>query len=399
MQPKQFNMLALTAVISLIAAGVVHSAFNSFNDETVTGERLFPSLESNGDATARINIQKGADKLTLEKSSDGKVWSIAERAGYPVNPDKVRALVVKLGQAELVERKTSNKDLHGALDLGDPTASGSSAKLVRLSDKAGAAIAELVVGRERGGAFGAGQAGTYVRTLSDPQTWLAKLELDATTSVMDWVEPVFFKIEKDAIDKIVVRQGETIVYQLGNAGPKNDEKKGPYKLLDVPAGKKQKADLRLDDLMNGIWTLEMVDVRARKTPPLKPDMTAEVTMDDGAKYLIGLVREDKKSWVTVNVLSDGKDSAATKAIAEATKGWAYEIADWRAEQTFKKPDDVWETVKSDVATPEASSPVAAPQMSVPSGLTAPNATGPRAETETTKKAEPAPEPANADGQK
>lgn len=351
MQPKQFNMLALSAVISLIAAGVVHSAYNSFNVEIVSGQRLFPSLESKGDQTSRIAIQKGSAKLTLQKSADGKAWSITERDGYPVNPAKVRELVVKLGQAELVERKTSSQEFYGQLDLGDPLVKDTGAKLVRLSDNSDAAIAELVVGRERRGAFGIGQAGTYVRTLNDPQTWLAKLELDASTSVMDWVDPVFFKIEKNAIETITVKQGDTVIYKLGREAPAKDEKKGAYKLVDVPAGKVQNEKLRIDDLVNGIWTLEMVDVRKQTPEDSQPDMTAEISLDDGAKYLISLKQEDKKAWMMVSVLSDGKDASGSKAIAEATKGWVYEVADWRANQTFKKADEVFETAEAEPPKP------------------------------------------------
>lgn len=390
MQPKQFNMLALAAVISLIAAGVVHSSYNSFNAETVSGQRLFPGLERNADKTAKIAIQKGEAKLTLSKSGDGKVWSIVERSGYPVDAMKVRELVVKLGQAELVERKTSNKELYSQLDLADPTAKGADAKLVRLSDKSDKPIAELIVGKERRAAFGAGKSGTYVRSGDSPQTWLAKLELNAAPDVMEWVEPVFFKIDEQKIDSITVSQGEAIVYKLGRETAKKDEKKGAYTLVDVPDGKTRNAKLELENLVNGIRTLEMTDVRKRSASDAKPAMTADVKMDDGTTYRIGLIQDDAKRWITVDVAATGKGEAAAKSVVEKTKGWAYQIAAWRADQTFKKPEDVFEAAK--VEAPKAPGPVnptpgAAPTSSQPPTAVndASKVTPPPAQPETTEK--------------
>lgn len=359
MQPKQFNMLALSAVISLIAAGVVHSSYNSWTDDTVTGKRLFPSLETEGDATGQIFIQKGLEKLTLKKSPDGKVWSIVERAGYPVDANKVRKLVVKLGQTELIERKTSSEKLYGQLDLGDPKAKDADSKLVRLGDNANKTLAEVVIGKERRGAFGAGKAGTYIRVPGDSQTWLAKLELDASTSVDDWVKPVFFKVDDKKIKSLTVSQGGSVVYKLGA----KDKKPGEFDLVDVPAGKKQNAKLRISDLVNGIRTLEMTDVRKALAEDAKPDMTADITMEDGAKYRVGMKRADKKRWMTVAVLANGKDEAAAKKLTDASKGWAFEIADWRAEQTFKKPEDIFEVVK--VEAPKISQPPKTPGQVVP----------------------------------
>ena len=69
MQPKQFNMLALSAVISLIAAGVVHSSYNSWTDDTVDWPAPLPDdSRLSGDATGHILIQQGEAKLTLKKS-------------------------------------------------------------------------------------------------------------------------------------------------------------------------------------------------------------------------------------------------------------------------------------------------------------------------------------------
>jgi len=355
MQPKQFNMLALAAVGSLIAAGVVHSSYNSFNEEIVSGQRLFASLETQADATSQIALQQGEAKLTFKKSADGKDWSLVERSGYPVDAKKLRELVIKLGETELIEKKTSNKDLYGQLDLGDPKAKGADAKLVRLSDAKNKTIAEVVIGKERREAFGSGKAGTYVRTPGAAQTWLAKVELNASMDVVDWVQPTFFRLDEQKIASISVKEGEAAIYRIERGEKKKDEKLAAFEFADVPEGKKTKQNVRIDDFLKGLRTLEMKDVRAAKDADKKPDMTAEVTLSDGAKYKVGMKREDKKRWMTVSVLANGKDEAAAKAVAEATKGWAFEIPEWRAAQAFKKADDIFETVKKTEA-PKASTP-------------------------------------------
>jgi hypothetical protein len=406
MQPRHFNMLALSAVISLIAAGVVHSSYNSWNEDTVTGNKLFPSLASDADRTNEIAIQTGNDKLTLQKSTDGKSWTLVERAGYPVDAAKIRKLVVSLSQAELIERKTRNKELYGQLDLGDPSAKEASSKLVRLSDKSGKVVADVVIGKERRGAFGSGKAGTYVRSLSDPQTWLAKLELNASTDVVDWVKTAFFVVDENQIESVAVKDGDKVVYAIGRGpaegaaggdadGKKDAEKKadagkepvkkGPFKLVDVPKGKKLNAKVKVDELINGIRTLELLDVRKATDADAKPDMTAEITLGNGAKYSIGMKREDSKRWMTVAVLANGKgeDEATAKAQADATKGWAFEIADWRANQTFKNDKELFEVVEAE--TPKVSLPPAAKNA---------GQGAPKPEPETTEAKQP--EPADAD---
>lgn len=369
MQPKQFNLLAVAAVVSLIAAGAVHSAYNSFNDVVVSGQKLFPSLESRADATGSISLQQGETKLTFNKSADGKVWSLAERDGYPIDPQKIRQLVVSLGQAELIDRKTKNKDLYAKLDLGDPAVKVSDAKLVRLADSNNQTIAEVVIGKERREAFGSGQAGTYVRMPGDPQTWLAKVELNASMDVVDWVKPAFFKVDDQKIASLVVKEGDKPAYKIHRGEKKKDEKLAAFEFADVPGDRKTKAGVSISDFIKGISSLEMRDVRKAKADDAKPDMTAELALLDGTQFKIGMKREDKKRWITVAVAAEGKDAAAAKAVGEATKGWVFEIPTWRADQTFKKADEIFEVVETKEEAPKMSLPPqsAKPAEAAPSG--------------------------------
>ena len=106
METRHFNLLALAAVISLIAAGVVHSAYNSLDQEVVTGQKVFPALEGRSGDVHQVVLEQGEKTITLKKNDDGKGWGIVERGGYPVDAKKVREIVVKLSQAELIEPKT-----------------------------------------------------------------------------------------------------------------------------------------------------------------------------------------------------------------------------------------------------------------------------------------------------
>ena len=116
--------------------------------------------------------------MTLARDKDA--WTLADRGGYPAKAEAVRALLVKLAEAELVESKTRNKDRYALLELEDPAAKDAKSRLLRLLDDKGGVIAEAIVGKKRFDAFGGSKSGTYVRKPGDAQTWLTNADLDVS---------------------------------------------------------------------------------------------------------------------------------------------------------------------------------------------------------------------------
>ena len=131
----------------------------------------------------QIEIKQGDKTLALARDKDG--WPLSDRGGYPVKADAVRALLVKLADAELVEPKTRNQERYALLELEDPKGKDAKSRLVRLLDDKGAVLAEAIVGKKRS-AVGGSKGGTYVRKPGDEQTWLSNADLDL--AVRDWVQ-------------------------------------------------------------------------------------------------------------------------------------------------------------------------------------------------------------------
>ena len=378
MEPKQFNKLALTALVSLIAAGLVHSAYNDFSDVSSAGQKLFPELAGSADNVGQIAIAQDDKTITLNKSEEGKGWAVAERNGFPADFSKVLKLVRGLAKAELVEAKTRDEKRYSQLELEDPKAKNAKSKLIQLNDNSGSKIGQLVLGKKRFGAFRADKAGTYVRKPSDAQTWLVNADVEAPVEIRDWVDPVFFRIDRNEIKSIVVREGKKTNFKLAP----DEKKNGIFQISDAPTGRKVKADFRPDEVINGIRTLELIDVRLSKEADASPDMVAEIEMKDGTRYTVGLKREDKKRWVTVKKFAaqakepskkaeaagqavkskadtkdkpdaagaDAKGKTGPKKMASSIRAaqtgkWSFEVAGWRAGQVFKAPGDVFEALK------------------------------------------------------
>lgn len=338
MKPKYFNWLALGAIVSLIVAGAVHASYNRWSPEELSGRKLLPTLSEQADEIGQITLQQGDKVITLNRSQEEKGWAIAERQAYPADAAKVRNLVLSLTRAELVEPKTRVESRYGLLELEDPKGKDAKSRLVRLSDHENRTIAEIVVGKRRFAAFGSGKSANYLRLQGDPQTWLASLEINASMDVQDWVDPVFFRIDDKQIKSLTLFEaGKQVAKLVPDA-----KKEGEFTFTEVPEGKKVKQDVRVSELITGLRTLELSEVRKATAADAKPDMTAEIEMKDGARYQIGLKREDGKPWIMVNVLAAGKDKEAAEAIAKGTKGWAYQIADWRSKQTFKPLADLYD---------------------------------------------------------
>ncbi len=240
MKPRAFAALAVVTVAALVVAIATYAAQNRWSQVKVSGAGLVPGLAAQAGRIAKIELKQGEKALTLAR--DKEAWSVADRGGYPAKPEAVRALLVKLAGAELVESKTRNKDRYALLELEDPAAKDAKSRLLRLLDDKGGVIAEAVVGKKRLDAFGGNKSGTYVRKPGDAQTWLANADLDVSVAVRDWVQTGVLDVPAAKIAKVTVEiSGEEPLVIARDAG---DATK--YALVGMPEGKKLKEGAGID---------------------------------------------------------------------------------------------------------------------------------------------------------
>ena len=139
MKPRSFAALAVITAFAVAIALTTYAAHNRWSQAKVSGAALFPGLGAQAGRIASIDIKQGDKALTLARDKDA--WSVADRGGYPAKPDAVRALLVKLAGAELVESKTRNKDRYALLELEDPSGKDAKSRLLRVLDDKGGVIA------------------------------------------------------------------------------------------------------------------------------------------------------------------------------------------------------------------------------------------------------------------
>src|SRR5262245_34685723 len=106
MTPKSFINLAGIALAAALLALVTFATTNQWGGGKTAGEKLMPTLADTIRQVTGIEIRQGEETVALERAQDGS-WNLKSRGGYPVDVTKVRTLLVGLGQAELVEPKTS----------------------------------------------------------------------------------------------------------------------------------------------------------------------------------------------------------------------------------------------------------------------------------------------------
>ena len=109
MTPRNFVYLAIAAVLTAVLAVVSYASHNQWSTGEVGGEKLLPALASQASQIATIEIRKGDGTVTLKRS--GGSWGLGNRSGYPVDPAKVRTLLVGLVEADLIEAQKSGRSI------------------------------------------------------------------------------------------------------------------------------------------------------------------------------------------------------------------------------------------------------------------------------------------------
>ena len=231
----------------------------------------------------------------------------------------MRALLLSLAEAKLVEATTRQKDRYKLLGLEDPTTHDATSRLVRLKDNKGAVLAEAILGHQRTDAFGAGKNGTYMRKPGDDQTWLVNTKIDAGVDLKSWVDPTLFEARLDEVKHVSVKLPSEDALEI-------DETADGTKpvLANMPDGIKLKYVNALDDIVGAATAVDFEDVR--KTEPTGDKMsTVVLELDNGLKVTFNTEREGGFSWLWLDASGEGEAKKAADALKMRTKGWQFRI--------------------------------------------------------------------------
>lgn len=337
MKPTTFVMIALAAAASSVAAVAVYTTNNQWDAGRVGGEKVVPVLASGKAAVHSIAITSEGKSLTLESNADGR-WTLKERSGYPADPDKVRALLVKLAQAELIEAKTRMPDRHALLELEDPTAKDAKSRSLKILDASREVIADLVIGKRRWDAFGSGKSGTYVRHAGDQQTWLANAELEVSADVRSWIKPTVLDTDSSIIQwlAIEVPGEETLRVERTSGG----ESKAAF--VGLPADAKLKDATAADTILRAAASIDAEDVR--KFDGAEGDVsTVTYRTKDGLEVKLQVRKDGDDHWLSITAAGTGEAASAAEKIRAQVEGWEFKIPDSKAGSLLKRRADLIES--------------------------------------------------------
>lgn len=337
-KPQNFIALAAVTALSVVSAAVLFAATNRWSVGKVEGARLVPGLDRQEKAIGAVEITQGEKRITLERLDS--VWKLKERAGYPANPERVRALLTTLAAAQLVDPKTAAKDRWAQLELDDPAGKDAKSRGVRVLDTKGKPLAEIVLGKSRYDAFGSGKGGIYVRRQNEAQTWLATGEPKGSTDVKDWVAVTAFETEQAKIAKVTIEHPNEVAIVV----EKGDGKDQKFKLVDkTPEGQKVKQSA-VDQIGQGFASIELEDVRKLDATPAGDKVTVvRLESEGGLVVTFRLRKEGEANWLSF-VATGPEADAKTKAdqINAKAGGWEIKIPQWKADQIGKRRAELFE---------------------------------------------------------
>jgi Domain of unknown function (DUF4340) len=337
--PQRSLILLMAATLAMVVlAAVALATSDSGAGHAGADVRALPALADKLGQVASVDIRRNGLHLTFVRSGDN--WLVAQKSDYPADLGKIRRIVLALADMTLVEPKTSDPNLYPRLQVEDPGKGKST--LVTIKDKAGADIADLIVGKRNFDRLGEGNDGVYVRKPGDPQSWLARGSLDFSDDMANWLARRIVDIPDKRVAKVGLTQPDGAALLLSRAKP--DAK---FAVENPPKDAKYKSDAALGEPAMALETLDLEDVlpSAKMPVPDKGVTTASYTTFNGLTVTVKLFRHDDKNWIALAASGAGKAADEAKKIDAKVSRWVYAIPSYKAKMIETKLADLLEPPK------------------------------------------------------
>lgn len=338
-------LVLLALAVAMTAAALWLGARRTTGHEPGYGAPVLPGLAAVLDSVTSLRLvgAGGRTLVTLARGDGG--WRVAE-ADYAADMDRVRRLLVALGELRVVEAKTSDPARYPALGVEDVAAAG--AQSIRLELGGLQAPLALLVGRA------AGQQGSYVRLPTAPAALEARPALELPRTPQLWLARTVIDLAPERVQSLAIAPA--------NGPPWRAERTARdaahFDVPDLPRGRELSHRAAADAAADVLARLEFDEVRRSAVPAGRPrrDRTVVHSFDGLVVTLEGWA-EGEQRWLAVASRFDAgaaahfpaadrraADAAQVRAeaerIARATDGWQYRVPGYRYDAIFRKRDDV-----------------------------------------------------------
>ncbi len=333
------NIKSLIILVVFLIVGAGAYFYSGTKDRINVSERIgspvIPDLQESLNDVRKIIIYGAKNQVlsTVSRSETG--WSVPQKGGYPADVSKVRAMLLNLAEANIIEEKTSNPDLYSRLGVEDVTHNDAEGiKLVVYFDDSSA---ELIVGKP-GPQINKSR---YVRHVSEETSWLINRKLDLKHPPEYWLKKDILSIEPAQISTVKISLKDGSELEIANSGDDANH----FSVVNLSDPDSQVVDAELHQLTNALSSFQLIDIGdAEKTRQLTPDMLVNYALKSGAVIKLTAYEIDGDYYATVMASLSDESEASVQAyvhsLQQATSGWVYKIPSVTYEAMYKREADV-----------------------------------------------------------
>ena len=318
MSRTRFTLLLVAALVAISGAFYLSSQRNLQRD--TRGAPLFPTLAPELDTVTEVSIFKGSATPAVTLHKTGEHWSVVQRADYPADLPKLRRLLVTLGDARVVEEKTSDPANYPIIGVEDPTKPGAGGAEISVTARDGKHA--IIVGKPVG-------EGTFARREGESKSYSVEPAISVEAEPHSWIETQLIDIPSSSIQNVELKPATGPGYILHRIKPKEDD----FALDKIPPGRKALDGKALAPSVSTLSGLTAEDVAAAKDIDFTQSVQAVFTLEDANVItLTGTMAGDKR-WIEAQ---SSKDTALT----QKAQGRAFQIASYRYDAIFRPLDQL-----------------------------------------------------------
>jgi len=321
MSAHALGVMALLAALATVGAWYARQPAVQ-SPRAGSGEAFLPDLGQRLNQVDSVVARTAGGQLLARVERRDGAWRVANRNGYPGDPQTLRATLVGLADARRRAPRT-------------PRPAGWSRLGLQAIDSVQATGVEITLGgldrnlRVLIGKPAAGDAGgTYVRRVAEgARAWLVDATLDRPDTIADWLDERLLDIAAERIRRVTLQPRDGVPVRV-----RRDDA-GELVLANRPAERQPLSPTIAESIARIVTDLRLRDVHPAasvETPPRLARARFEtrsgliVTLD-----CLGGASDQSRRYVRLNASTTAaaSDSAAERArrLNSRWQGWLYEI--------------------------------------------------------------------------